>query len=94
MGRYPRTPGSADLLLGAPVFERAVLDRPHGTGITITAPAAGAAHRYVESVRLNGRAHDASWVGPPLTLRGGTLAFGLVDRPDTRWATDPSGLPE
>lgn len=94
LGLYPRTPGSADLLLGAPVFERAVLDRPHGTGITITAPAAGAAHRYVESVRLNGRAHDASWAGPPLTLRGGTLAFGLVDRPDTRWATDPSGLPE
>ncbi|MFJ5280646.1 GH92 family glycosyl hydrolase [Streptomyces parvulus] len=93
LGLYPRTPGSADLLLGAPVFERAVLDRPHGTGITITAPAADATHRYVESVRLNGRAHDASWAGSQLTLRGGTLAFGLVDRPDTRWATDPSGLP-
>ncbi|MCZ9353548.1 GH92 family glycosyl hydrolase [Streptomyces mutabilis] len=94
LGLYPRTPGSADLLLGAPVFTEAVLDRPGGTDITVTAPEADAAHRYVDSVRLNGRAHDASWTGARLTLRGGTLAFGLAERPDTRWGTDPADLPK
>lgn len=94
LGLYPRTPGSADLLLGTPVFTEAVLDRPGGTDITVTAPEADAAHRYVDSVRLNGRAHDTSWTGARLTLRGGTLAFGLAERPDTRWGTDPADLPK
>ncbi|MDH6622452.1 putative alpha-1,2-mannosidase [Streptomyces sp. LBL] len=93
LGLYPQTPGSANLLLGAPVFTRAVLDRPGGTDITIEAPAADATHQYVGAVRLDGRVHDMSWVGPRLTRSGGTIAFRLAEQPDTRWATDPARLP-
>lgn len=93
LGLYPQTPGSANLLLGTPVFPSAVLDRPGRTDIRISAPEADATHVYVDAVRLNGRTEGRSWVGSGLTLRGGTLAFGLAEQPDTGWATDPADLP-
>jgi putative alpha-1,2-mannosidase len=94
LGLYPRTPGSADLLLGAPVFTGAVLHRTGRPDVTINAPEADATHRYVDSVRLNGRTHEQSWTGPGLTLGGGTLTFRLAKEPNTRWATDPAHLPK
>ncbi|MFE9680198.1 GH92 family glycosyl hydrolase [Streptomyces sp. NPDC006285] len=92
LGVYPRTPGSADLLLGAPLFPHAVIDRP-GRDIVIDAPAADATHAYVGGVRLDGRTHDRSWTDGSLLRSGGTLRYSLVSEPDTRWATAPAGLP-
>lgn len=94
LGLYPQTPGGGELLLGAPLFPKAVIDRPHGRDITITAPAADAAHPYVDAVTVNGRAHDRSWTDASLLTRGGKLAYRLSGQASTSWATDPSGLPQ
>ncbi|MEU6537697.1 GH92 family glycosyl hydrolase [Streptomyces sp. NPDC047000] len=93
LGIYPRTPGSADLLLGAPVFTSALIDRPGRKDIRIDAPAADDTHSYVTAATLNSRPLERSWTDAALTRSGGTLAFRLTDRPDTAWATDPEGLP-
>ncbi|MFJ6984726.1 MULTISPECIES: GH92 family glycosyl hydrolase [unclassified Streptomyces] len=93
LGFYPKTPGSADLLLGAPVFRRAVLDRPGATDIVVTAPAADDTHVYVAGVRQNGRELTRSWVGPSLTLSGGRLDFRLSTDAGTGWATGEEALP-
>lgn len=92
LGLYPKAPGSADLLLGAPLFPHAVVDRP-GRDLVIDASAADATHAYVAGVSLNGHGLDRSWTDAGLLRGGGTLAFRLVDAPDTGWATDPAGLP-
>ncbi|WP_419998759.1 GH92 family glycosyl hydrolase [Streptomyces boninensis] len=88
LGIYPQTPGSANLLLGTPLFPQALLDRPGGTDIRISAPEADAEHAYVSGVRLNGRNHDRSWAGSGLTLKGGSLDYRLATQPDRDWATD------
>ncbi|WP_128376365.1 GH92 family glycosyl hydrolase [Streptomyces cavernae] len=93
LGLYPQTPGSATLLLGAPLFRSAVLDRPGRGDIVISAPDAGATHPYIESVRVNGRTSERSWVDRRLTLYGGTLTYRLAEQPDTTWATEPANLP-
>lgn len=93
LGLYPQTPGGGELLLGAPLFPQAVIDRPRGRDITITAPAADAAHPYVDAVTVNGRAHDRSWTDASLLTGGGKLAYRLSGQANTSWATDPSGLP-
>jgi predicted alpha-1,2-mannosidase len=93
LGLYPQTPGSANLLLGTPVFREAVLDRPGGTDITITAPDADDDHVYVGAVRLDGQPLHRSWTDAGLTLNGGRLDVRLTTEPDKRWATDPAGLP-
>jgi predicted alpha-1,2-mannosidase len=93
LGLYPQTPGSGNLLLGAPLFPHAVVDRPGGGDIVIDAPSADAGHPYVSGVRLNGRTHDRSWTDARFLRGGGTLTFGLSQEPDTDWATAPGGLP-
>lgn len=94
LGIYPQTPGKATLLLGAPVFRKAVLDRPGHTDIVIDAPRADDTHLYVDAVRQNGRALPRSWVGAALTLSGGRLDFRLATAPNTGWATDEGQSPE
>lgn len=94
LGVYPKAPGSGDLLLGTPVFPRAVIaavgDRAE---ITIDAPEASRTTPYVRSVTLDGAPHASSWVDASLVRRGGSLFFVVSDRADTGWATDPGSLP-
>lgn len=78
---YPQTPGSASMLLGTPLFPTAVVDRPGGAGVTISAPGADAGHPYIDAVRVNGRPTQRSWTGSGLTIEGGTLAFRLAEQP-------------
>ncbi|MFC4470683.1 glycoside hydrolase domain-containing protein [Streptomyces xiangluensis] len=92
LGLYPQTPGSASMLLSAPLFPHAVVDRP-GRDIVIDAPAADAGHPYVSGVRLNGRPYDRSWTDARFLQSGGTLTFRLGEQPDTDWATSPESLP-
>ncbi|WP_210583668.1 GH92 family glycosyl hydrolase [Streptomyces sp. GESEQ-35] len=94
LGLYPQTPGSASLLLGAPLFRTAVVDRPGRRDITVNAPDADDTHVYVDAVRLDGRAHQKSWTDAGLTRSGGSLTFRLTEQPNTQWATDPGGLPQ
>ncbi|WP_393054696.1 GH92 family glycosyl hydrolase [Streptomyces sp. LN549] len=94
LGLYPQAPGGGELLLGAPLFPKAVIGRPHGRDITITAPAADAAHPYIDAVTVDGRGHDRSWTDASLLVRGGELAYRLSGTANTSWATAPSGLPQ
>ncbi|MFD5877063.1 GH92 family glycosyl hydrolase [Streptomyces sp. NPDC060322] len=94
LGLYPQTPGSATMLLGAPLFPSAVLRRAQGGDITIKAPEADATHPYIDAVKIDGRTADRSWTDARLVTRGGSLDFRLADRPNTSWATGPAGLPQ
>ncbi|WP_406413922.1 GH92 family glycosyl hydrolase [Streptomyces halstedii] len=93
LGLFPQTPGSATMLLGAPLFPSAVLDRPHGKDIILRAPAADATHSYIDAVRVDGRPSDRSWTDARLVTRGGSVTYRLADRPNPRWATGPADLP-
>ncbi|MEU5716305.1 GH92 family glycosyl hydrolase [Streptomyces sp. NPDC020403] len=94
LGLYPRTPGSATMLLGTPLFPAAVLDRPQGGDITISAPQADDTHPYIDAVTVDGRASGRSWTDDRLVTRGGSLTYRLAARPNTSWATRPADLPQ
>ncbi|WP_328315987.1 GH92 family glycosyl hydrolase [Streptomyces sp. NBC_00388] len=93
LGLYPQTPGSASMLVGAPLFPEAVVSRAGRGDITLSAPAADASHPYISGLSVNGRSSDRSWTDARLVTAGGSLAYRLSDRPDTAWATAPAGLP-
>ena len=94
LGVYPQTPGTATLLLGAPVFPAAVVDRPGRADLVITAPRADDTHPYIDAVRLDGRPLQRSWTDAGLLRTGGRLVFRLAERPNTEWATNPGTLPK
>jgi predicted alpha-1,2-mannosidase len=93
LGFYPVAPGSGEYVIGAPQIPRAVLQLAGGKTFTVEARNLSVANRYVQDVTLDGRPHRRAFLRHEEILRGGTLAFVMGPRPNTRWATRPEDAP-
>ncbi len=78
LGVYPATPGTPDLAVHSPLFERAVLSLPAGRTIDIRAPKASATTPYVHDLSLNGRDWDRTYLPAGTARDGARLDFSLV----------------
>ncbi len=88
LGVYPQTPSRAELLLSSPVFPKAWINRG-GKTIRITAPKASPDNVYIQSAKLNGKAHTRSWLPEEVVARGGDLTIDVGPTPNHGWgATD------
>lgn len=94
LGLYPSTPGTPDLTVHSPLFERAVLDLPgRGAGLDIRAPKASAGTPYVHGLKLDGRNWERTYLPRSAVRDGGRLDFALSATPDTHWATAKGAEP-
>ncbi|HEX6356722.1 GH92 family glycosyl hydrolase [Actinophytocola sp.] len=96
LGLYPTMSGGDFMVLSSPQFETTAVHigqygRRGGT-LTITAPGASDANRYVQSVSLGGRDVPRTWLDWKRIARGGTLAYTLGTSPSA-WGTRPSTEP-
>lgn len=92
IGLFPAIPGTADLMVSSPVFERVVVDSADSRRrITLDAPGAGRAP-YVAALRVDGRATSKSWVPAGFTREGGRLDLRMASRPGA-WGTGARDLP-
>ena len=57
LGFYPACPGSGEYAIGSPLFEKAIVHLENGEDLVINADGCGP---YIESIKLNGKAHN-SW---------------------------------
>jgi len=92
LGMYPLYPGRAEMVLGSPLFERVVVDRPGGR-LTIAAANAGMDAPYIGAMSVNGAANTKPWLPASFTRAGGTLSFALSKTPDKSWGTAASDAP-
>jgi predicted alpha-1,2-mannosidase len=96
IGIYPVVPGSTVWGLSTPVFDRVdlSLDRRYypGRHLTITAPGTSESNRYIRSVRVGGKAHDATYLTGADVAAGRDVAFSLGGEP-SRWGTRPGDAP-
>ena len=76
LGIYPRTPGSAELLLSSPLFPHAVVRSGSGAVITIAATGSG---KYVRDVRRNGLPYRDWKLDGSFVRLGGVLDFRLAE---------------
>ncbi|MEY9913155.1 putative alpha-1,2-mannosidase [Catenulispora sp. MAP12-49] len=90
LGVYPQTPGVPMLVLGAPLFSSAVIHAGANT-LTIKAPQAGDAAPYIQSVRLDGRATQHTYL--MLDGRDHHLDYTLGASPDQTWGSAPQDAP-
>ncbi|WP_432705766.1 GH92 family glycosyl hydrolase [Amycolatopsis taiwanensis] len=90
LGMYPEIPGRAELVLGSPLFDRAVVTTGAGRTITITGTGDGP---YVTGLKVNGVATTRTWLPEDFVSSGGTLDYTLSATPDTRWGTGPGDAP-
>lgn len=92
LGFYPVTPGTDQYVLGAPRFRKAMLSLENGRTLTIDAPENGKADIYVQSVTLNGRPLERTWIGQDELMAGGTLRFNMGPKP-SQWGSRRDAAP-
>lgn len=93
LGMYPQVPSRAEMLLSSPVFTSAVVHRAGGKDLTITAPAASDANRYVRSTTVDGKASTRSWLPESFVNGGGTITTAVGPTPNRAWGTGKGDLP-
>jgi predicted alpha-1,2-mannosidase len=92
LGMYPLYPGRADLVLGSPLFEDAVVTRASGR-LTIHAKGAGMDAPYIAGLSINGTPSTKAWLPASFVLKGGALDFALSAMPDKNWGSDSHDAP-
>jgi predicted alpha-1,2-mannosidase len=91
LGLYPVIPGVGGMVLGTPMFPRATLRMANGCTLEILAHGEGV---YVQSVKLNGRAYDSTWLPlDALSAKENRLEFLLGPQPNKAWASDSASQP-
>ena len=93
MGFFPVTPASGMFVIGVPHFEEMTLNFENGKRFTIKAKNLSHENRYIESVTLNGKSLNRSYLYCKEVLDGGTLEFTMTDKRNTTWATDEKDCP-
>jgi len=93
LGLYPATPGTGTLVIGSPVFPRAVIRLAGGRAITINGRGAADNAPYVQSLRLNGKPWPKTYLTSGQYRRGATLTFDLAAGPSTSWGSAPDAAP-
>jgi len=90
LGMYPVIPGVGGVVLGTPLFSRATIHLGNGSTLDIRGSGSGI---YVQSVNLNGKAQDSSWL-PLESLTPGVnrLDFALADQ-HSSWAAQAVSHP-
>ncbi|WP_434599405.1 GH92 family glycosyl hydrolase [Streptomyces sp. A5-4] len=96
IGVFPIQPGTDTWGLSTPVFERVdiKLDRryyPSGR-FTVTAPGTSDTDRYIQSARVDGKDHAATYLTTEEIRSGRSLSFTVGDKP-SGWGTAASAAP-
>jgi putative alpha-1,2-mannosidase len=92
LGMYPELPGSDILVLGSPLFPKAVLHLPDGE-VTIEGNGASRDAPYVQSLMLDGRPWNQPWLRFGDIRHHGKLVYNLSPVPNTNWGSDPTNAP-
>ena len=93
MGFYPATPASGYYVLGLPRFEQVTLNLDNGKKFTVKAKNLKPQNCFVQSVTLNGKPLERSYITFEEVYHGGELVFTMTGTPDSPWATQPENCP-
>ncbi|HEY1790325.1 MAG TPA: GH92 family glycosyl hydrolase [Verrucomicrobiae bacterium] len=92
LGMYPELPGSDILVVGGPLFPKAVIHLAAGD-IIITANGAAKNAPYIQNLTINGQAWNKPWFRFSDLRNGAKLSYDLSASPDTSWGSAPSDAP-
>jgi predicted alpha-1,2-mannosidase len=95
LGVYPAIPGRAELVIGSPIFTKAVIKRRNGRTITIEAPETSSSAVYVQSAQLDGAPLDRAWLTEAFAAGDAdhTLRLTMGEAPNTTWGGDEADAP-
>lgn len=92
LGMYPELPGSGVLVLGSPMFKKAVIHLKGGN-VVVNGEGAGKDAPYVRSLEVNGKKQQNPWIRFDDISKGGTLLYRLGRSPNKQWGSAPQDAP-
>ena len=93
LGFYSVCPATDQYVLGAPLYKKAKVNLANGKTIELTAPDNSDENRYVQSLKINGKAYGKNYFTHELLLRGAKLQYQMSDKPNTNRGTQASAYP-
>jgi len=81
MGFYSVTPGLDYYTIGTPMFDQAQIKLENGQTFVIRADKLSPSNMYIQSVTLNGRIYDKSYLMHSDIMRGGEIVFLMGNEP-------------
>ena len=93
MGFYPVTPGVPIYNLCSPVFDRITIQLHNGKQFQIICRNNSRANKYLQSIRLNGKALNQVWFRHADLVKGGTLELRMGGTPNEKLGADPAEFP-
>ncbi|GJH39475.1 alpha-1 2-mannosidase [Capnocytophaga sp. HP1101] len=80
MGLYPMNPASTQYEFGRPLFDKVTIHLPNGKTFTIIAKNVSKDNKYIQSVKLNGKAYNQWHISHQELLNGGELVFEMTNK--------------
>jgi predicted alpha-1,2-mannosidase len=93
MGFYPVTPGVPIYAMCSPVFERITIHLHNGKTFSIVCKNNSTDNKYIQSIKLNGKALNQVWVTHADLISGGTLELQMGNVPNKILGADPDTFP-
>ena len=85
MGFYPVDPVGGKYEIGTPLYPEMKMHLPGGKTFTVLAPAVSKENCYIQSVKLNGKNYDKSYITHEQIMDGSVFEFEMGDKPGEAW---------
>ena len=85
MGIYPVDPVSGEYEIGTPLFPETRVNLANGKTFTILAPNVSRENIYIQSVKVNGKPYDKSYITHQQIMDGATVDFEMGNQPGEIW---------
>ncbi|MFI3262353.1 MAG: GH92 family glycosyl hydrolase [Rikenellaceae bacterium] len=93
MGFYPVTPVDGEYIIGSPLFGEVSFKQENGKVFTILAENNSPENVYIQSVTLNGKPFDLTYLTHKQINEGGELKFVMGDKPNYKWGVGKKSVP-
>ena len=85
MGIYPVDPVSGEYEIGTPLFPETRVNLANDKTFTILAPNVSRENIYIQSVKVNGKPYDKSYITHQQIMDGATVEFEMGNQPGEIW---------
>ncbi len=93
LGFYPVCPGTDQYVIGSPCVNEARIKLDNGSVFKVKANSLTKENIYIQSVTLNGKPWNYSFITHPDIINGGELVFSMGPKPNKKWAVAENSKP-
>ena len=85
MGFYPVDPVSGRYEIGTPMYPEMKMHLDNGKTFTVLAPTISEENIYIQSVKLDGKPYDKSYITHEQIMNGSVFEFEMGNKPGAVW---------